>query len=182
MFILFTTLGLASEDEGLNARERRRRRRLQIAEAPATLDHGGLNSVITARMPTRAMTMEWSLGENRPVDVRHVQRLSKRFLSEGGPKREAKENHLTVLCSGDDLRRMLEKLGLGGTDGSLGNVMPDFRDWLSVNDGRKVEVVAEPVCIMIRGLGTIFLRWWMACAALKARGWARNFTVGGQQF
>ncbi len=108
-------------------------------EAP-TLDQEDVKCVIAARMPIRALTTEWSLGRNRPVDARHVQRLSKRFLSEGGPKRDAKENHLKVLCSGDDLTKMLEAVGLTVTDASRGYTMPDFTDWLRVNGGRKAEV------------------------------------------
>ncbi|TWU71554.1 hypothetical protein ED733_003110 [Metarhizium rileyi] len=92
-------------------------------------------------MPITALSTKWTLGENRPEDPRHVQRLKKRFLDEGGPKREAKGNHIVALCSGADVRRMLESIGLGETDFNAIEAMPDFSDWMLINGGRKAELV-----------------------------------------
>jgi hypothetical protein len=99
-------------------------------------------SPITARMPIHALTTKWTLGDNRLLIPHHVQVLKQRFLDKGGPKREAKENYLQVLCSGADLTRMIEKVGLGETDWYAAGAIPDFQDWMSVNSGRKAEVLA----------------------------------------
>ena len=61
--------------------------------------------LLTARMPTRALTSQWSLGQNRRVDLRHVQRLCGIFAN-GGLKRRAKENYLLVLCSKAEVSNM----------------------------------------------------------------------------
>lgn len=135
--------GQISEDEGLaGAGPRSRTRRRLVGAGPTLKQQPEAESMITARMPIMALTTEWSLGRNRPLDPRHVQKLSKRFIAEGGPKREATQNHLKVLVSGADVRRMMEQLGLSEADFDAVKVMADFSGWMAVNGERKAEVLA----------------------------------------
>lgn len=137
----------SSEDGGFDrppVQEQTRKKRRNKAGPATTLQQPEqlfAKCLTTARMPIAALTTKWSLGENRPEDPRHVQRLKKRFLDEGRPKREAKGNHVVALCSGADVRRMMGKIGVNETDFSTTEVMPDFSDWMSINGGRKAELV-----------------------------------------
>lgn len=137
----------SSEDGGLDEppmqEQTRKKRRIKAAHVATLQQHKQplAKCLITARMPITALSTKWTLGENRPEDPRHVQRLKKRFLDEGGPKREAKGNHIVALCSGAEVRRMLESIGLGETDFNAIEAMPDFSDWMLINGGRKAELV-----------------------------------------
>jgi hypothetical protein len=99
--------------------------------------------ILTARMPTKALTPIWSLGMNRRLDVKHVRTLCTVF-TQGGLNRKAEENHLLVLCSKADVSRMMKHLQRRNevaTPNAL-DELPFFGDWLSVNRGNLVEVMA----------------------------------------
>lgn len=98
--------------------------------------------IITARMPINALTTRWSLGENRQIDTRQVQRLCSIF-KKGGLKRNAKENRVLVLCSVQEVSMMKQHLNLdeAATASLLGETL-FFKDWLHIHGGRQAEVMA----------------------------------------
>jgi hypothetical protein len=98
--------------------------------------------MLTARMPVDALTANWSLGQNRRIDKYEVRKLHERFSREG-LNRNAKENRLLVLCDRIEVLRMIRHLGLDKTSGHGSiNRLPFFKDWLSVNNGSLVEIMA----------------------------------------
>ncbi|KAG6054518.1 hypothetical protein E4U32_006882 [Claviceps aff. humidiphila group G2b] len=98
-------------------------------------------SIVTARMPIKLLTTTWSLGSNRSLDRRHVQKLKKAFVELGGPKRDLEEHHLKVLCTGAEVERMMKELGL--QDGAKkAEDMPDFTTWPDVNGQNPLELLA----------------------------------------
>ena len=82
------------------AAQRRTRVRQSVGAAPTLEPQAEAKALITARMPTAALTTDWSVGQNRALNPSHVQRLKKRFAQGGGPKRDAEENQLTVVAGG----------------------------------------------------------------------------------
>ncbi|KAG6107106.1 hypothetical protein E4U13_007084, partial [Claviceps humidiphila] len=92
-------------------------------------------------MPIKLLTTTWSLGSNRSLDRRHVQKLKKAFVELGGPKRDLEEHHLKVLCTGAEVERMMKELGL--QDGAKkAEDMPDFTTWPDVNGQNPLELLA----------------------------------------
>jgi hypothetical protein len=100
--------------------------------------------IVTARMPLRSMTCTWSSGTNRPLDPQHVRRLREVFTA-GGVDRSSAEHHLIVQCDRADVERMLEHLrsqpSPPARDGANESIA-SFQDWLLVNPGKQVEVMA----------------------------------------
>ncbi|KAG6258807.1 hypothetical protein E4U24_000877 [Claviceps purpurea] len=124
--------GGESSDSARGERHRSKRPALELKHA---------KSIITARMPTKLLTTTWSLGSNRPLDRRHVQKLKKAFVELGGPKRDLEGHHLKVLCTGAEVKRIMKELGLpDGTNQTEG--MPDFTIWPEVNGREPLELLA----------------------------------------
>ena len=96
--------------------------------------------IVTARMPIHALTSTWSLGRNRPVDAHHIRRLYNIF-AQGGLNRTAEENHIIVLCSRAETSKMMKHLDEIGV-GAINDGVLCFDDWLSVNEGKLVEIMA----------------------------------------
>lgn len=128
------------DEEASTGRQGQKRRKL-VTGRSATLEQKEVTSLITARMPLHALTADWSRGKNRPVNMRHVQKLKRRFMG-SGLKREAPENYMHVLCGAEDVRLMMEHLGRAETDQHAGHEMLDFRDWKLVNGGVLAEILA----------------------------------------
>ncbi|KAG6056375.1 hypothetical protein E4U32_005761 [Claviceps aff. humidiphila group G2b] len=127
-------------EEGSNsAREERLSIRSVAKRQAPELRHA--KSIVKARMPTKLLTSTWSLGSNRPLNRRHVQKLKKAFVELGGPKRDLEEHHLKVLCTGAEVERMMKELGL--QDGAKeAEDMPDFTTWPEVNGREPLELLA----------------------------------------
>lgn len=104
------------------------------------MDQAQRYHVLTAQMPIQALTSEWSLGQNRPIRAQHVEDLCKIF-KQGGLKRNSKENHILVLCSREDVGNMLQHVECEEAAETTGG-MPNFAEWLIVNEGRRVEILA----------------------------------------
>ncbi|KAG6107107.1 hypothetical protein E4U13_007085, partial [Claviceps humidiphila] len=98
-------------------------------------------SIITARMPIKLLTTNWSLGFNQPLDPRHVQNLKKTFVELGGPKRELEEHHLKVLCTGAEVERVMKELDLPD-DTKQVEGLPDFTIWPEVNGREPLQLLA----------------------------------------
>lgn len=98
--------------------------------------------VLTARMPTKALTTTWSIGESRRLNMQHVRTLTTLF-TQGGLNRKAEENHLLVLCYRADIMRMIEHLERQdeGTTANSPDELPLFKEWLLVNRGNPAEIM-----------------------------------------
>ncbi|KAL0929315.1 uncharacterized protein CTRU02_215768 [Colletotrichum truncatum] len=94
--------------------------------------------ILTARMPIRALSTQWSIGKNRKVDQRHVQRLYNIFLK-GQLNRNAEGNHLFVLCNREATSKMVQHLH---SQSRTDEEPLSFADWLDVNHGYLAEVMA----------------------------------------
>ncbi|KAG6105360.1 hypothetical protein E4U14_005156 [Claviceps sp. LM454 group G7] len=131
----------ASDGEEGSTSARQERHSVQSTAKPAAIELEDAKSMITARMPIELLSTTWTLGSNRPLDRRHVQRLRKAFVELGGPKRDLEEHHLRVLCTGAEVERMLKKLGL--QDGAKqAEGMPNFAMWPKVNGRAPLELLA----------------------------------------
>lgn len=114
-----------------------------IGDAESAREQAEQHRIITARMPLHALKTEWSIGENRQVDWKHVQKLCGIF-KKGGVKRKARENRILVLCDREDVFKMKRHMRLDED----AQVSPEgellfFEDWCSVHgDNNKVEVMA----------------------------------------
>lgn len=90
-------------------------------------------------MPVKALTAEWSVGKNRPINEEHVKGLVNIFRR-GGVKRSEARNHLLVLSTRSDVEAVLRATGHGNAAGSRAET-PSFDCWLSVNHNQ-VEILA----------------------------------------
>ncbi|KAG6117729.1 hypothetical protein E4U12_001351, partial [Claviceps purpurea] len=115
---------VSNGEEGSDSAREEGHRVPSTAKRPA-LELNHAKSIITARMPTKLLTSNWSLGTNRLLNRRHVQQLKKAFVQFSGPKRDPEEHHLKVLCKGAEA---------GG--------MPDFTKWADVNGPEQLELLA----------------------------------------
>ncbi|CAM1507688.1 Fc.00g073290.m01.CDS01 [Cosmosporella sp. VM-42] len=93
-------------------------------------------------MPIHALTPKWSIGENRQVDLKHVQKLYSIF-KKGELKRKAKNNYFLLLCSREDVSMMRKHLEVDetATATATGETLC-FDDWLSVHEGKRAEIMA----------------------------------------
>ncbi|KAG6316431.1 hypothetical protein E4U22_007085 [Claviceps purpurea] len=127
-------------EEGSDSARQERHSVQSTAKRPA-IELKEAKSIITARMPIKLLSTTWSLGSNRPLDHRHVQKLRKAFVELGGPKRDLEEHHLKVLCTGAEVERMLKELDL--QDGAKqAEGMPNFTTWPDVNGPAPLELLA----------------------------------------
>ncbi|KAG6087191.1 hypothetical protein E4U15_008217, partial [Claviceps sp. LM218 group G6] len=127
------------EDASDSAREEGHRVPSTAKRPALELNHA--KSIITARMPTKLLTTNWSLGSNRLLNRRHVQQLKRAFVQFGGPKRDHEEHHLKVLCTGAEVHRMMKQLG--SQDGAKqAEGMLDFTTWPDVNGRERLELLA----------------------------------------
>ncbi|KAG5931152.1 hypothetical protein E4U60_006401 [Claviceps pazoutovae] len=127
------------EESSDSARGERHTVRSQAQRPARELKHA--ESIVTVRMPTKLLTTTWSLGSNRPLNRRHVQKLKKAFLELGGPRRDLKEHHLKVLGTSAEVKRMMNELGSqNGAKQAEG--MLDFTTWPDVNGREQLELLA----------------------------------------
>ncbi|KAG6095513.1 hypothetical protein E4U30_002423 [Claviceps sp. LM220 group G6] len=127
------------EEGSVSAREEGHREPSTAKRPALELNHA--KSIITARMPTKLLTTNWSLGSNRLLNRRHLQQLKRAFVQFGGPKRDREEHHLKVLCTGAEVHRMMKQLG--SQDGAKeAEDMPDFTTWPDVNGRERLELLA----------------------------------------
>lgn len=68
----------------------------------------------TAKFPLNALTPDWTIGSNRPIDAKHVQTLCQIFEVQR-LQRELVENRLRIACSQADVQRMMEHLQKAGS-------------------------------------------------------------------
>ncbi|GJN87053.1 hypothetical protein PLIIFM63780_010635 [Purpureocillium lilacinum] len=105
--------------------------RKQFEEGQTTLEQAEPYRVLTARMPLDAVTSDWSLARNQPIQAKHVGALYTIF-ERGDMKRASYP--LAVLSTRSDVQRMLHGMGYDSDTPDADDV-PSFDTWLSVNRG-----------------------------------------------
>ncbi|KAM0362979.1 hypothetical protein ACHAO7_010766 [Fusarium culmorum] len=132
------------EEEEADEADKRHEKKPYFKDKDSIREQAREYRILTARMPAKALTSAWSLGQNRRLDMKHVQNLCAIF-TQGGLNRRAEENHLLVLCSRSDIARMMRHLQLRDRSPPSFQVpeeVPFFEEWLHVNRGRPAEVMA----------------------------------------
>src|SRR6266487_1108570 len=72
----------------------------------------------TVRLQVDDLTTTWSLGQNRPLNDRHVRELCQAFLAHG-VRRVLPQNRLAVAASKSEVDSMMQHLRSGDTEGDL---------------------------------------------------------------
>lgn len=131
--------------------------------------------LVTAKFPIDALTAEWSVGVNRPIDAAHKRRLCQIF-DEAGVLRRDTTHQLQIACSKEHVDLMLDQLKEEGQtqrtatptvsedEGSTECV--SFHNWMSVVSEKaelltghhRVEAFKEH--LRLRQLGEEE-RWWV---------------------
>lgn len=122
----------------------------EIREADSVYDQAAPYLLVTARFPIDALTSEWSIGVNRPIDPTHKRRL-RQIFDEVGVLRRDRSHRLQVACSKAQVQQMLghlEEEGQGQTTATAAKgaekgdaKWPSFEGWVSVI-GAKAELIA----------------------------------------
>ncbi|OBS17228.1 hypothetical protein FPOA_12258 [Fusarium poae] len=114
-------------DDEADEYDKREGKKICFKDEDSVREQARKHRILTARMPTNALTSTWSLGKNRRLDTKH-----------------AEENHLLVLCSRADVSRMMKHLQRQGRsiNPEVPKELPFFDEWLLVNRGSLVEVMA----------------------------------------
>ncbi|KFA71015.1 hypothetical protein S40288_10412, partial [Stachybotrys chartarum IBT 40288] len=132
----------AEDGEMVPTKQKKPKRGKSSAQPSPTLEHQP-KSIITVRMPMNALSNDWKIGKNRDVDWNHVRALSKRFYDAGGPDKENPENYMAVSADLEDIQRMIESsTNPGEAAYNNGESLSDFTNWMMVNGGRQVEIIA----------------------------------------
>lgn len=122
----------------------------EIREADSIYDQAAPYLLVTARFPIDALTSEWSIGVNRPIDQAHKRRL-RQIFDEAGVLRQDTSHRLQVACSEAQVQQMLDHLKEEGQTQTTTTAAksakegdskwPSFEGWMSVI-GEKVELIA----------------------------------------
>ena len=121
-----------------------------IREADSIYDQAAPYLLATAKFPIDALTSEWNLGANRPIDPAHKRRL-RQIFDEAGVLRRDRSHRLQVACSKAQVQQMLDYLSEDGQAQAAATAAesaeegdskwPSFAGWVSVV-GAKVELIA----------------------------------------
>ena len=121
----------------------------EIREADCVYDRAAPYLLVTARFPIDALTSEWSIGFNRPIDQAHKRRL-RQIFDEAGVLRRDTSHRLQVACSKAQVQQMLDYLKEEGqaqttttaTESAEGDSKwPSFEGWGSII-GERAELIA----------------------------------------
>lgn len=121
-----------------------------IREADSIYDQAAPYLLAIAKFPIDALTSEWSIGANRPIDPAHKRRLCQIF-DEAGVLRRDRSHQLQVACSKAQVQQMLDHLAEDGQAQVTATAAesaedadpkwPSFEGWVSVV-GVKAELIA----------------------------------------
>lgn len=122
-----------------------------IREADSIYDQAAPYLLATAKFPIDALTSEWSIGANRPIDPAHKRRLCQIF-DEAGVLRRDRSHRLQVACSKAQVQQMLARLAEDTQAQATAATAaenaeeadpkwPSFEGWVSVV-GAKAELIA----------------------------------------
>lgn len=127
-----------------------KRQRTAVKEADSIYDQAAPYLLATAKFPTDALTSEWSIGANRPIDPAHKRRLCQIF-DEVGVLRRDRSHQLQVACSKAQVQQMLDHLAEKGQAQASATAAesaeegdpkwPSFEDWATVIEA-KAELIA----------------------------------------
>jgi hypothetical protein len=110
----------------------------ELREADSIYDQAAPYLLVTARFPIDALTPEWSIGLNRPIDETHKRRL-RQIFDEAGVLRRGTSHRLQVACSKAQVQQMLDHLkeeGQAETTVATGeSVKASSEGWGSVEEG-----------------------------------------------
>ncbi|KAH7334195.1 hypothetical protein BKA66DRAFT_555351 [Pyrenochaeta sp. MPI-SDFR-AT-0127] len=129
----------------------RKKPRVHLNEADSVYDQAKPYRLVTAKFPIDALTPEWSIGTNRPINEPHKRRLLQIFKESGVLRRDA-EHRLQVACTKAQVQQMLNYLEQEGsqTQSAVGVSQSarqadveflSFENWSSVVGG-KAELMA----------------------------------------
>lgn len=122
----------------------------EIREADSLHEQAAPYLLGTAKFPIDALTSEWSIGVNRPIDQAHKRRLRQIFDEAGVLRRDA-SHRLQIACSKAQVQQMLDHLeeeeqaqttataAEGVEEGDA--KWPSFEGWATVI-GAKAELIA----------------------------------------
>ena len=139
-----------SADISTETGKRQRTAVKEIKEADSIYDQAAPYLLATARFPIDALTSEWTIGVNRPIDQAHKRRL-RQIFDEVGVLRRDESHRLQVACSKAQVQQMLAHLSKegqaqttaaaaeGAEDGD--SKWPSFEGWTSVV-GADAELIA----------------------------------------
>lgn len=155
-----------------------------MKEADSIYDQAAPYLLATARFPIDALTSEWSIGVNRPIDQAHKRRL-RQIFDEVGVLRRDVTHRLQVACSKAQVQQMLAHVSEegqaqttaaaaeGAEDGD--SKWPSFEGWMSVI-GADAELIAGhhrveafKEYLQLRGLPEDE-RWWVCSIYDKGFG------------
>lgn len=124
----------------------RKKRQTRLKEAESAYDQSEQYRLATVKFPIDALTPEWRIGANRPINEAHKRRLFQIF-KETGVLRQDASHRLHIACSKAQVQLMLNHLRQKGqaecaVDARNADVeLLSFEDWDSVIGG-KAELMA----------------------------------------
>lgn len=139
-----------SVDVSTETGKRQRTAVKEIKEADSIYDLAAPYLLATAKFPIDALTSEWSIGVNRPIDQAHTRRL-RQIFDEAGVLRRDTSHRLQIACSKAQVQQMLDHLeeenqaqntaiaARGAEEGD--SKWPSFEDWATVIEA-KAELIA----------------------------------------
>ena len=98
-----------SADVSTKTGKRQRTAVKEIKEADSIYDQAAPYLLATAKFPIDALTSEWSIGVNRPIDEAHKRRL-RQIFDEAGVLRRDTSHRLQIACSKAEVQQMLDHL------------------------------------------------------------------------
>jgi hypothetical protein len=128
-----------------------KKQHLPLKEVESLHDQTEPYRLATVKFPIDALSPDWSIGTNRPIDECHKRRLFQIFKEIGVLRQDAR-HRLQVACTKAQVQRMLDHLRQGGSEagGTHGAnedahpadaEVPSFEEWESVV-GEKAELMA----------------------------------------
>lgn len=113
-----------------------------VGDVASVRDQAEPFRLATAAMPIRVLSGLWTMGKNRQVDPKHVQKLCTVF-QKAGLKRQARENRILLLASRQDVVAMIARYQEQEHEVVSGDRGPyDFHQWMDVHGDTKVEIMA----------------------------------------
>lgn len=129
----------------------RKRQHEPLKDVESVLNQAEQYRLATVKFPIDALTPEWRIGRNRPINEAHKRRLLQIF-KETGVLRQDVNHRLHVACTKAQVQQMFDHIGQKGSqvEGAAGArenardadaELPSFNDWNSVI-GEKAELMA----------------------------------------
>jgi hypothetical protein len=149
--------------------ERRKKPKFQRAkEVESVYDQAEPYRLVTAKFPIDALTPEWRIGVNRPINEAHKRRLCEIF-NDVGVLRKNLNHRLRVACTKAQVQTMLDHLSRGQAQGGAAqekeSEWPSFEEWNTII-GERAELMAgnhrvEAFKEHLRHLKSAEERWWI---------------------